>query len=83
MGSIELDFTEAEIAYPVIEIELDIAGGSVEMRLPEGAGAAIDDVAVILGSVEDHRKYAKHTGQPHFVIRGNVRWGSLELRGPR
>jgi hypothetical protein len=83
LGSVELDFSDAEIAYPVVEIELDIAGGSVEMRLPEGAGASIDDVAVTLGSVEDRRKYARHTGKPTFLITGDIRWGSLELRGPR
>jgi hypothetical protein len=83
LGSVELDFTDAQIAYPVVEIELDIVGGSVELRLPDGAGAAIDDVAITVGSVEDHRKNATHTGKPHFLITGDIRWGSLELRGPR
>jgi hypothetical protein len=83
LGSVELDFTDAQIAYPVVEVELDIAGGSVELRLPDGAGAAIDDVAITLGRVEDHRKNATHTGKPHFLTTGDIRWGSLELRGPR
>jgi Domain of unknown function (DUF1707) len=34
MGSAELDFTEARIDHDVVEIELDLAGGSVELRCP-------------------------------------------------
>jgi uncharacterized protein DUF1707 len=56
MGSTELDFTEATIEHPVVDIELAINGGSVELRLPEGASATTDGVEVTKGSVEDHRK---------------------------
>ena len=44
MGSVKLDFTETRIVHPVVEIELDVNGGSVEMRLPEGASASLDGV---------------------------------------
>lgn len=83
IGSAELDFTEALIEHPIVEIELDIGGGSVEMRLPTGASASIDGVEVTLGSMQDHRRNAPHAGRPHFVITGQVRFGSLELKGPR
>ncbi|HEX4256988.1 MAG TPA: hypothetical protein VH089_17990 [Streptosporangiaceae bacterium] len=36
-----------------------------------------------LGSVEDHRKDAPARGAPHFDIVGQLRCGSLEVRGPR
>jgi hypothetical protein len=83
MGSVELDFTEARIDHAVVEIELDIKGGSVELRLPEQASVSTDGVEVTLGSVEDHRKSRVSTGQPHFLITGTLSLGSLELRGPR
>lgn len=83
MGSIQLDFTEARIEHAVVEIEVDVAGGSVELRLPEGASAATDNVYVALGSIEDHRRNIATNGRPHFIISGQVRWGSVELRGPR
>jgi hypothetical protein len=83
MGSIQLDFTETRIDHAVIEIEVDVAGGSIELRLPEGASAATDNVYIALGSVEDHRRNVVANGRPHFVITGQVRWGSIELRGPR
>ena len=83
MGSVELDFTQADIRYPVVRIELDTIGGSVEARVPEGASVSLDGVAVTLGSVQDHRKEAPIQGTPHFDIVGRLRWGSLEVRGPR
>jgi hypothetical protein len=82
MGSVELDFTEAEIPHPVVRIELDTIGGSVEIRVPESASVSLDAVAVTLGSVQDHRKDAPAHGTPHFVT-GELRWGSLEVRGPK
>jgi hypothetical protein len=83
MSSSELDFTRAEIPHRVVEIELDVAGGSVELRLPDGASATIDDVRTHVAKTEDHRRHASADGCPHFVVTGELRWGSLELRGPR
>jgi hypothetical protein len=83
MGSIKLDFTQTRIIHPVVEIELDVNGGSVEMRLPEGASASLDGVEARLGSVEDHRRGAPATGRPHFVLKGKINRGSVEVRGPR
>jgi hypothetical protein len=83
LGSTELDFTEARIDHPVVDVEIDVKGGSVEIRLPEGASASMDDVDVVAGSVEDHRRYREPMGKPHFVITGSLSWGSLEIRGPR
>jgi hypothetical protein len=83
MGSVKLDFTEARIVHTVVEIELDVNGGSVEIRLPEGASASLDGVEARLGSVEDHRRGAPAAGRPHFVLKGQIRRGSVEVRGPR
>lgn len=83
LGSSELDFTEARIDHPVIEIRLDVRAGSVELRLPEGASASWDDVVVTMGSAEDHRRRREPAGRPHFVLTGRIALGSLELRGPR
>ncbi len=83
LGSVELDFTEAQFTSDVVDIQLDIVGGSLEMRLPEGAGASLDEVEVVGGSVEDHRKGLKTTGRPLIRLTGTLRWGSVEIRGPR
>src|ERR1700723_1135281 len=56
LGSVDLDLTKARFAGPVVVIELDMRFGSVEIRLPEGASAWIDDVEVYGGSATDRRK---------------------------
>ena len=64
MGSIDLDLTKARFAGPIVVIELDVKFGSVDIRLPDGASASIDDVEVIVGSARDHRKDAPAEGTP-------------------
>jgi hypothetical protein len=83
LGSTELDFTEAQIDHPIVDVEIDVKGGSVEMRLPEGASASMDGVDVTAGSIEDHRRYREPMGRPHFNVTGTVAFGSVEIRGPR
>jgi DUF1707 SHOCT-like domain len=82
-GSAELDFTQAQISHPVTGIELDVSGGSVEIRLPNGASASTDGIEATRSSIEDHRNNPPPSGHPHFVITGTIQRGSLELRGPR
>ena len=44
MGSVDLDLTKARFAGPMVIIELDMKFGGLELRLPDGASASIDDV---------------------------------------
>ncbi|WKG05770.1 DUF1707 domain-containing protein [Mycolicibacterium sp. HK-90] len=83
MGSVELDLTRARFAGPMVVIELDMKFGSVDIRLPEGASASIDDVEVIVGSADDHRRDAPADGSPHIILTGKVVCGSVDIRGPR
>jgi hypothetical protein len=83
MGSVELDLIKARFAGPVVVIELDMKCGSVEIRLPEGASASIDDVEVYVGSASDKRKNGPAEGTPHVVLTGRVVCGSVVLRGPK
>ena len=83
MGSVELDLVKARFAGPVVVIELDMRFGSVEIRLPDGASASIDDVEVYGGSAGDHRKTPPAEGTPHVVLTGRVVCGSVKIKGPR
>jgi hypothetical protein len=83
MGSVELDLTRARFAGPMVVIELDMKFGSVEIRLPDGASASIDDVEVIVGSADDHRRDAPAEGSPHIILTGKMVCGSVDIRGPR
>lgn len=83
MGSVDLDLTRARFAGPMVVVELDMKFGGVDIRLPEGASASIDDVEVIVGSAHDHRKDAPADGTPHVILTGKVVCGSVDIRGPR
>jgi len=83
MGSVDLDLTRARFAGPIVVIELDMKFGSLDLRLPEGASASIDDVEVIVGSAHDHRVNVPAEGKPHVILTGKVFWGSVDIRGPR
>jgi hypothetical protein len=82
LGSAELDFTETEIPHSLVEIDLGVTAGSVELRLPENARLHRDEVHAVLGSIEEKRRGGDGSG-PLFVVRGQVRAGSLEIKGPR
>ncbi|MCW0215817.1 MAG: DUF1707 domain-containing protein [Pseudonocardia sp.] len=81
LGSVELDFTSARIEHRVVTVELDILGGSVEVRLPEDAAASLSGVEVILGSTEDHSR-SSGSGV-RFEFTGRIVAGSAEVRGPK
>jgi hypothetical protein len=83
VGSVDLDLTRARFAGPVVVIELDMVRGSLNLRLPEGASASVDDVIVYGGSARDRRKDPPADGRPHVVLTGRVVMGSVHIRGPR
>lgn len=83
LGSVDLDLTKARFAGPVVVIELDLKIGSLDLRLPDGASASIDDVEVYVGSARDRRKEPPADGTPHVVLTGRVVCGSVDIRGPR
>ena len=83
VGSVDLDLTHARFAGPVVVIELDMVRGSVDIRLPNGASASIDDVIVYGGSARDRRKNPPAEGKPHVVLTGRVVLGSVNIRAPK
>ncbi len=83
MGSVDLDLTSARFAGPVVVIELDMVRGSLDLRLPDGASASLDDVTVYGGSARDRRKNPPAEGTPHVVLAGRVVLGSVTIRGPK
>ena len=83
VGSVELDLTSARFAGPVVVIELDMIRGSLDLRLPDGASASLDDVTVYGGKAVDLRKNPPAEGKPHVVLTGRMVMGSVRIRGPR
>ena len=44
MGSVTLDFCDAENPHPVVEIELELGAGSAKLLVPDDATANVDDL---------------------------------------
>ena len=82
MGSTSLDFTDARIDHPEVQLELDVTGGSVELLLPGDATIDTDDVEVHAGSLKNRVGTGERTGRPHFTVSGAIRAGSLRIKRP-
>ncbi|HEY7592610.1 MAG TPA: DUF1707 domain-containing protein [Actinophytocola sp.] len=78
MGSTDLDFSEARIAYDEVRIMLNVSGGTVKLLLPERSSVDTAQVRVTAGSIKD--KVGPGGGQPRFVVAGTLTAGSLQLR---
>ncbi|WP_433800812.1 DUF1707 SHOCT-like domain-containing protein [Actinomycetospora sp. CA-084318] len=83
LGSAELDLTQAVIDHDVVEIDVDMTLGSVELRLPDTASASLEGVSATAGSIEDKRRGGSASGRPHVVVTGKVAFGSVEVKGPK
>lgn len=84
LGSVELDFADAHIPHEVVEIELYVVAGSVELRLPAGARVEHGAVQATLSSVDNHvRARSDPPDGPTFRLSGSVRAGSVEIRPPQ
>jgi hypothetical protein len=84
LGSAELDFTEARIPHDVVDIELEVVAGSVELRLPAGARVEHGALQATLSGVENRlRARPDAPDGPLFRISGSVRAGSVEILPPR
>jgi hypothetical protein len=81
-GSVKLDFAEAVISHPVVEIDLDVLAGSTELILPAGATADIDDVQMFAGSAKSRvpSSYDAPGQGIRFVVTGSNKAGSLKVR---
>jgi hypothetical protein len=84
LGSAELDFTEARIPHEVVEIELEVVAGSVELRLPAGARVDHSALQTTLSTIEHRSRGRTDVPSPLlFRLTGSVRAGSVEIRPPR
>jgi hypothetical protein len=82
MGACDLDFTDAQIDHPVVDVEFDVTAGSVKMLLPEHATVDADDLQVAAGKVDNKIATGAVPGRPHFVLKGIVRAGSVKIKRP-
>jgi Domain of unknown function (DUF1707) len=83
-GATKLDFTDAQVADPVVHVELDCKWGSVEVIIPEQASVDLNAITEVkYGSLEDKTRSDGRPGTPQLVFSGRVHGGSLTIRHPR
>ncbi|MGW4797402.1 DUF1707 SHOCT-like domain-containing protein [Nonomuraea sp. NPDC004297] len=83
-GSVELDFAQAVIPHPVVEVELDLTYGSAKIILPEGAVANVDGFQSDWG----HPSTTNVPSRPRpgvlcVMVVGRAKFGGLTVRYPR
>lgn len=79
-GEAKLDFRQARLTTPVIEVWLDVSWGSGNLILPAGATAEVDVDSSWFGSLRSDIDSIPRQGAPHFVITGKSQGGSLKVR---
>ncbi|QWF80513.1 DUF1707 SHOCT-like domain-containing protein [Amycolatopsis sp. CA-230715] len=83
-GNTTLDFTQAAVASPVVNIELSTKWGSVELIIPEQAAVDVNSVTEVKwGALNDRTNTNGHAGTPRYVVSGRVHGGSLTIRHPK
>jgi Domain of unknown function (DUF1707) len=83
-GSVFLDFTEAVITRPSLEITIAVRSGHVTFVVPPDVAVDVDDVTVRSGHVR-HKAHAE-PGTPlrlAVTVSGSVRSGQVTVRPPR
>ena len=83
-GSVTLDFTEAVITQPVLQIHADVRSGSLSMITRPGVVIDADEVAVRSGSVKVESPWRPEVPVTLRVeVSGNVGSGAITARPPR
>jgi hypothetical protein len=83
-GSVRLDFTEAVITAPVLQIDADVQSGSLTLVTKPGIVVDTDDVAVRSGTAKVRAPWG--TDVPTLLrieVSGRVGSGSIVARLPR
>ena len=79
-GPVLLDFCDAELPRPVVEIELELGAGSARILVPARATADVDGLVSSYGSVRSKVPARAVQGRPHFRIYGRTAAGSVTVR---
>jgi hypothetical protein len=83
-SGVTLDFTDAVFEHDRLDIQLDVKGGAVTLRLPAGASVSVNGLNTKLGSsINDRVGYQGVQGTPHVAVSGELSMAALTIKGPR
>jgi hypothetical protein len=83
VGSVLLDFCDADNPHPVVEVELELGAGSAKLLVPDDATVNVDNLVPGMGSVHTNVPSTPQPGHPHFVVHGRTAMGSVRVRRRR
>ncbi|MEU4291592.1 DUF1707 domain-containing protein [Kribbella sp. NPDC026596] len=81
-SSVRLDFTDAVVRWPEIQVEADLVHSSIVMIVPTGWTVTIDDVELHGGSANNKATAASPSGR-HIFVTGKALYSSMTVRHPR
>jgi DUF1707 SHOCT-like domain len=83
-GSVTLDFTEAVITQPSLQIDADVRSGVLKLVTKPGVAVDTDDVAAGSGSVKVRAPWGPDVPVILWIhVSGKVRSGAITARPPR
>ncbi|NED99819.1 DUF1707 SHOCT-like domain-containing protein [Phytoactinopolyspora halotolerans] len=83
LGSVELDFTEAVVRAPEVEIRIGVVLGGVTIVVPEGIDVRMDSITNVLGERKMKLDAPVTPGAPVLRISGFVMLGEVTVRPPK
>ena len=81
MSACILDFTVAKIDHEVVVIECEVQAAHVKLVLPPESTVDTDSLRVSAGVLSNKVRRGRR-GRPHFVVRGYVRGGGVQVKRP-
>ncbi|GAA3434329.1 DUF1707 SHOCT-like domain-containing protein [Kutzneria kofuensis] len=83
-SGVNLDFTEAVFEHERLDMRIEVTGGAVTLRLPDGASVSLNDLNTRMGaSVNDRVGFQGRQGTPQIVVSGDLSMAALTIKGPR
>ena len=81
-ANVKLDFVDARVTSPVVDISLVGGAGDLVIVVPEGYGVDVTHLRNQLGSVKSTVPARPQPGRPQLVVRGQGRLGDVRVRHP-
>ncbi|HET6988138.1 MAG TPA: DUF1707 domain-containing protein [Kribbella sp.] len=81
-SSVRLDFTDAVVQWPEVQVAADLVHSSIVMIVPHGWSVTIDDIDLHGGSTKNKATAASPSGV-HLYVTGRARYSSVTVRHAR
>lgn len=82
-GTVRLDFTEARVPFPVVDVELTVDSGTTVIILPRGGTADLDGVRTDHGTIRSRVPARPEPGVLHVRVSGYTMCGTIKVRQGR